>query len=203
MVEISQSGSGEGPGRVTGPGYSTPKPLDRAAKHRDDQKRRLPLAFELPKPRHALAEQIRDLCRSSIAYLEPHNLRWRSLNETPLPEVVVLRDDGEAILARMLPDPAVGPGTESNAVNMRASRVLGLKEPDKLRAEVLIEQELHATGLARTIHERPTANAATDGSSRPSPSGRLDVLSSTPAAASGPRAANLRRYRRSRDGLHE
>ena len=109
-------------------------PLNRAANHRDDQKRRLRLALESPKPRNALAEQIRDLCRSSVAYLEPHNLRWRALNETPLSEVVVLRDDSKAILAGMLPNPTVGLGTEPNAVNMRASRILGLKELDKLRA---------------------------------------------------------------------
>ena len=47
-------------------------------------------------------------------------------------------------------------------------------------------------------HQLATAAADSTADSRPSPSGRLDVLPSTPSAPSGPRAANLRRSRRPR-----
>ena len=50
--------------------------------------------------------------------------------------------------------------------------------------------------LARISHQLTTAAADSTADSRPSPSGGLDVLSSTPSAPSGPRAADLRHSRR-------
>ena len=64
-----------------------------------------------------------------------------------------------------------------------------------------LETKNGTPSLTRTIHERPATNAFTDGSSRPSPSSRLDVASTSSATPVG--AANLHRYRRSRYGLHE
>ena len=52
--------------------------------------------------------------------------------------------------------------------------------------------------LARIPHQLATAAADSTATSRPSPSGPLDVLPSTPSAPSGPRAANLRHSRRPR-----
>ena len=56
----------------------------------------------------------------------------------------------------------------------------------------------NSRALARISHQLATAAADSTTDSRPSPSGRLDVLPSTPSAPSGPRAANLRHSRRPR-----
>jgi hypothetical protein len=71
---------------------------------------------------------------------------------------------------------------------------------DSRPARVAMTRRVH---LARIIHEHSTADADSTASSRPSPSGHLDVLPSTPPAASGPRVANLLHYRRPRYELHE
>jgi hypothetical protein len=53
--------------------------------------------------------------------------------------------------------------------------------------------------LARIPHHPATAATESTASSRPSPSGALDVLTSTPSGSSAPRAANLQHSRRPRD----
>ena len=134
----------EGVGWRSGPPRLGPQliadPLDRATSHRDDHERRFVLVRELRDSRCLLTQQAGDRGRSCVTNSEPDNLGWRSMNQAPLPKVVVLGHDHEAVLAGVLPDAAIGGTAESQVVDVGALRELGRQERNKLRAHVLIEQ---------------------------------------------------------------
>jgi hypothetical protein len=92
-----------------------------------------------------------------------------------------------------------GPGGFTRGSHRGKPWLLEVARKVEARARLYLGQYLGCRErLACISHQLSTAAAESTASSRPSPSGRLDVLPSTPSAPSGPRAANLRHSRRPR-----
>ncbi len=132
-----------------------PDPLERVA---NDQQCGLLFLLEVAHPLCLSGQEPGDSLGASVADLEPHNLRRGSVQEAALPEVVVLRDDDEAVLFGELPDARVGGPGQPDLANMLAVWVVVSEQVGEPRAHVLVEQELHAAGLA-SLRSRAAANA--------------------------------------------
>ena len=131
---------------------------------------------ERPKSSCFASEKFRNRIRACVSNLKPDDLGWRPFEETPLSEIVVLRDDHVTVVPRMVPDQAVSCTLETSVAHVDAPGVLVSQESGELRTHVLIEKELHAAGLERR-RSRAAANARHARISSPARSGKSARIS--------------------------
>ncbi len=98
----------------------------------------------LPSPAQPQNEQ-RGLCIS----LESGNSRPRSKHEAALAEVAILRDDRVAGPPAIRPEHRVRRTTKSERTDMCRSGIVGAEKSDQFRTEILVEEQLHSTEVAR------------------------------------------------------
>lgn len=79
----------------------------------ENQQRGDRITSETSDPLPASTKELFDFGGCAVSDSEPNHLRWSTENETPLPEVVVLGDDGEAMCRSPLPDGLVVGAFES------------------------------------------------------------------------------------------
>jgi hypothetical protein len=103
-------------------------------------------------------QQVGDLVGTSVADIEPNDLRRRASDDRARDEVVILRHDQQASPPRELPDGGVGaPPAESEGIVHMHARESRREQSDEPRAQVLVEQQVHAAGCDRTRRSRSAA----------------------------------------------
>jgi len=75
-----------------------------------------------------------------VANGQPDHLGRSAVDETELPEVVVLGDDRETLLAGIIPDLLVACTPKANRAHMGTAWIFRLKAIDELGAQVLVEK---------------------------------------------------------------
>src|SRR5688572_508750 len=81
-------------------------------------------------------------------------LRWTTFGSAPKQhahssKVVVLRQDREAAFTRGRPDVGVEPASEAECFNVRGTWIRRLKDGDKLRTQLLVDEKPHAPRSGR------------------------------------------------------
>ncbi len=77
------------------------------------------------------SEEAKNGLRAGITDRQPDNLRWRTMEETELSKVVVLRDDHIGVLPRPFPDRSVCGTSQAKRTDMGAARILRFKSWDE------------------------------------------------------------------------
>src|SRR5439155_12270524 len=108
------------------------------------------VGYERLDPALTVDHEARDRVRAGVAYRQAHDLGRRSVQETQLSKVVVLRHDHEVVVAGVRPYLGIGLPVQAERVDVRAARKIPGKLLDQPRTEILVEQQLHAAvGPAR------------------------------------------------------
>src|SRR5579872_4857362 len=81
------------------------------------------------------------------------------MKKAELAEIILLRNDDEAVILGEVPDCRVDPPVESSRINMRAARKGGLKLSHQVKAEILVKQQLHAAEPLARRRSRAAAKA--------------------------------------------
>ena len=105
----------------------------------------------------AVSEELPDRVGPRVPDRQPDDFRRRTFQEAPLPEIIVLRDDGKSLKSSVLPDGFVRMTMEAGVIDVLAARKQGLQILGKMRTEVLVKQQLHA---ARELARRRSLAAA-------------------------------------------
>lgn len=93
-----------------------------------------------------------DIGRPAIAEMDPDHLGRGAKEKTPLPEIIVLRDNAKAMRPRVFPNDRVIRTSEANIADVDPSRERDRDQTREVRAQVLIEEERgHASGLRSRI----------------------------------------------------
>src|SRR5690606_31656109 len=119
----------------------------------------------------AEAQQARDVLGRTVSEANPDDLRWWTEENAQAVEILVLRDEDEAVCGRPGPDRPVRRPLEPERGDMCGVRI-GVREiADQARCEVLVEEQLHgrrrggpasrpqAPGTLESFRSRSAANA--------------------------------------------
>ena len=81
------------------------------------------------------------------------------MKKAELAEIVILREDGEAVIAREVPDCRIRLRVKTGGIHMRANRKSGIELRGQSIAEILVEEQLHAAEPLAKRRSRAAAKA--------------------------------------------
>ena len=90
---------------------------------RKNEQRRLRVLGKREDVRVARPQNRLDFCGAAVSQAQPDYVRWRSAEDTSLPEVVVLGDDREPMRTRIRPYDLVIRGGESELAHVCGLRI--------------------------------------------------------------------------------
>src|SRR5579871_6707226 len=93
----------------------------------------------------ACAQKFSQFCSRSVAEPQPNDLGRGAINEAQMTKVVILRNQRETISTCVLPNGFVRRSTQLDEVYTTAAGVRICERCDEPKAEILVEEKLHAT----------------------------------------------------------
>jgi hypothetical protein len=107
----------------------------------------------------AVEKELPDGASAGIANHEPDDLRWGASEEAELAEVIVLRNQHEPMLRRIVPELVIGSATETDLVDMDCAWESTCESCDEPMTEVLVEEKPHAADPEASLRSRAAAKA--------------------------------------------
>src|SRR5215469_4825433 len=89
----------------------------------------------------ALAEQAGYVCCRTVSQPDPDHFRRRPVEYAETLKVFILCDDGEPVIARILPNRPIGTTHQASIADMGATRIKIRKLCDKPRCEIFVEEQ--------------------------------------------------------------
>ena len=97
-----------------------------------------------------------DISRGTIARFQPYDLGRMAIEETPLVEIGIFRNNGETVMPCKIPHSVIVGVMQAMTAHMRALREKRCEKRNDSRRNILIEEEFHAD---MSLRSRSAANA--------------------------------------------
>lgn len=107
------------------------------------------IAQQIPDAAYVSPQEMFDGLRCGIPATQPDDFRGRTMKPASFSVVRILRDDEITSVLRVLPDHFVRRPLQTKQAHVHGIRIDISQLPWQLVAEILIEEQLHAAGLAR------------------------------------------------------
>lgn len=106
-----------------------------------------------------------EILPAAVAKAQPNHLGRRTITETPLAEVIILRHDDQITVSRVLPNCDIGCRMQPHVSDVHRARVIIVQDRYECRGQILVEQQsygqgpCYAAGVTCRRRSRSAANA--------------------------------------------